>query len=288
MKKYKVYLLMILAMVTWGMAWSSAKIVNHYLPYDELVFLRFFVGVISMIPFLFFHSFNFMHIKKSTWLNISIVSILFFFYNQCFFMGTDFGDAGKGGVFVTTTNPIITFIIMSCIHKSIKPMQLFAIMVGGVGGLMILNVFKLGILQLSLPGSFYFILCSIIWGIMTVLMSKGQKYIDSIPYITLCYLITSLISILFIDTGIIFDKSLLNWNFLLHFMIVCNAMSIGTSIYIYASDRLGAIEVSSFIFSVPFIAMLTAYFVLDEQMTFNVIVGGIISILSIYIVNQKK
>ena len=65
-------------------------------------------------------------------------------------------------------------------------------------------------------------------------------------------------------------------------------MSIGTSIYIYASDRLGAIEVSSFIFSVPFIAMLTAYFVLNEQMTFNVIVGGIISILSIYIVNQKK
>ena len=39
MKKQTIYALMILAMITWGMAWSSAKIVNNYLPYDELVFL---------------------------------------------------------------------------------------------------------------------------------------------------------------------------------------------------------------------------------------------------------
>ncbi len=288
MKKQTIYALMIIAMVTWGMAWSSAKIVNYYLPYDELVFLRFFIGFITMLPFLFFHPINIKIINKYTWLNIIIVSILFFLYNQCFFMGTDYGQAGKGGVFVTTTNPIITFVIMSLIVKRIKSMQLIAIMIGGMGGLMTLNVIESGIAHLTFSGSIYFVFCSFIWGVMTILMAKGQKHIDSISYILLCYLVTAVISIPFVDSRFIFDEKLLDWNFILHFIIVCNAMSIGTSIYMYASERLGPIQVSTFIFSVPFIAMSSAYLVLDEPIGLNVIIGGLLSILSIYMINKEK
>ena len=118
-------------------------------------------------------------------------------------------------------------------------------------------------------------------------MSKGQKHIDSILYIILCYLITSLISIFYIEIENI-NSNLLNWEFLLHFMIVCNAMSIGTSIYIYASDRLGAVQVSTFIFSVPFIAMFMAYFVLSEPISLNIVLGGMLSILYIYIINRRN
>ena len=65
-------------------------------------------------------------------------------------------------------------------------------------------------------------------------------------------------------------------------------MSLGTSIYIYAAPRLGAVQVSTFIFSVPFIAMTTAYFVINEPIGINVIIGGILSIISILVVNYKK
>ena len=65
-------------------------------------------------------------------------------------------------------------------------------------------------------------------------------------------------------------------------------MSFGTSIYIYATPRLGPIQTSAFIFTVPFIALLTAFIVLKEPITYNVIIGGIISILAIVFINRNK
>ena len=133
---------MSIAMITWGMAWSSAKIVNMFLPYNELVFLRFFVGCITMLPFLVRRPISFYSIYRTDWWNMIIVSVLFFIYNQCFFMGTDVGQAGRGGVFVTTMNPIVTFIISSWISKKVEISHIIAIFIGIIGGLFILDVFK--------------------------------------------------------------------------------------------------------------------------------------------------
>ena len=65
-------------------------------------------------------------------------------------------------------------------------------------------------------------------------------------------------------------------------------MSIGTSIYIFSSHKLGPINSSVFIFSVPFIAMIAANIVLNEKIETNVVIGGILSIVSIILINKKK
>ena len=79
----------------------------------------------------------------------------------------------------------------------------------------------------------------------------------------------------------------LDFRFYLNFFLVSiGAMSFGTSIYIYSTPILGPTKVSVFIFSVPFIAMGTAYIVLNEPFTINIVIGGVLSLLSIYIVNK--
>ena len=65
-------------------------------------------------------------------------------------------------------------------------------------------------------------------------------------------------------------------------------MSIGTSIYIIASAKLGPVKSSTFIFSVPLIAMLTAHFVLGEYIGLNIYFGGFISIIAIILINKKN
>ena len=40
----KLYVLMSLAMFSWAIAWTNAKIVNEYLSFYNLVFLRFLVN----------------------------------------------------------------------------------------------------------------------------------------------------------------------------------------------------------------------------------------------------
>ena len=41
---------MALAMFSWGIAWTNAKIVNEYLSFHNLIFLRFLIGSISIYP----------------------------------------------------------------------------------------------------------------------------------------------------------------------------------------------------------------------------------------------
>ena len=113
-----IYILMGLSMLSWAVAWTSAKIVNNYLSFYNLVFFRFLLGFISLIPLIagkyFFSLFK---LNKINLLYIIITSILFFVYNVCFFMGTHYGFAGKGAILVTTINPLITALIISMIKN---------------------------------------------------------------------------------------------------------------------------------------------------------------------------
>lgn len=279
---------MSLAMFSWGIAWTNAKIVNQFLNYYNLTFLRFFIGFITLIPFLVIKKPK-LNLDIKILINIIIVSILFFFYNICFFMGTDYGDAGKGGVFVTTTNPLITFILVSLISKKITMNQIFNISLGVIGGLLIMDVFKMGFDPILSSENRYFILCSVIWGVMTVIMKYGQNKFDSILYIALCYLFTSVISLMYIDLNEFNSTIFSNSTFLINFFFVsAGAMSFGTSIYIYSIPIIGPVKASVFIFMVPFIAISFASIFLGEIITYNIILGGILSLLSIYLVNKNS
>ena len=112
MKSSKLYLLIILAMITWGIAWTNAKIVSEYIDVELLIFFRFIFSTLTFIPILLIMRipiYNNNLPKRS----IIICSLLFLLYNYCFFKGTKIGYAGLGGVFVTTTNPIITYLLES-------------------------------------------------------------------------------------------------------------------------------------------------------------------------------
>lgn len=282
-----IYILMSFAMLTWAIAWTSAKILNRYLDFYDLTFLRFFFGFISLLPFIIGRSFNNIFSLNNI-KYIGLTSILFFVYNICFFKATFYGDAGKGAVLVTTINPIFTFLISSILAKQISKNELIGILFGLIGGLLILNVFNEGLSNILHSKNIYFVMCGFIWGIMTVLMGKAQKNIDSLQFIFLCYLLTTFISLPFIS----FDSKifLLNFDakfFINFFFVSIGAMSFGTSIYIYATPILGPVRASVFIFSVPLLALSIAYFFLNEPIRIEVIGGGIMSLLGIYIVNKR-
>ena len=280
---------MSLAMISWGVAWTNAKIVNDYFSYSNLVFMRYLSSFIFFIPILLIRNKKFQMPSSKTLLNILSISILYYLYNIFFFMGTDVGTAGKGGVFVTTTNPIITLIIISLINKSINRTQILGIALGALGGFIILDFFTLGFSSLIISENLYFLVCSVTWGTVTVVMTYGQKDYDSLSYIFLCYLITSFIALFFIDISQITTASNYSWHFLINFFFVSiGAMCFGTSVFMYAGPRLGAVQTSAFIFTVPFIAISTASVILGEPITLNLILGGLLAIISVYIVNFKS
>jgi len=285
MNNKRLYFIMSVAMFSWAIAWTNAKIVNEYLSFYNLIFLRFLIGFISIYPFIYRKD----NIKILTFKNLKFIipcSIIFYIYNLSFFMGTHYGYAGKGAVLVTTLNPIITFIIMLFINKRINRKEVFGISLGLLGGLFIMNIFKEGVLHIFHLNNIFFLICAVTWGINTVITNYGQKKINSYQFIFYCYLLTTIISIPFTSISEI-NLINLNMRFYTNFLLVSlGAMSFGTSVYLYATPRLGPIKASAFIFSVPFLALGTANIFLNEPLSYNVIIGGALSLLAIYIINK--
>ncbi len=278
------YFWMSLAMFSWAIAWTNAKIVGEYLSFYNLVFFRFLVGFLSLLPFIIIKKNPFPKMVDLKY--ILIPSLLFFVYNIAFFKGTHYGLAGTGGVLVTTLNPLCTILIMSLINKRIIKKEVVGMFLGVIGGIIIMNLHKEGMVNILNSNNIYFIICAITWGVMTVSVNYAQKRINPYIFICLCYLFTMIISFPFTNLGEL-NMSDLDFRFYINFFLVSiGAMSFGTSIYIYSTPILGPAKVSVFIFSVPFIAMGTAYLVLNEPFTINIVIGGLLSLLSIYIINK--
>jgi len=281
----KIYFWMSLAMLTWALAWTNAKIVNEYLSFYNLIFLRFFLGFISLLPFVIFSKNNFP--KFIDLKHVILPSILFLIYNIAFFKGTYYGLAGKGAILVTTLNPLFTVLIMAFINKGILKKEILGILLGILGGFIIMDLYRDGLGGLLDSGNLYFIVCAVTWGVMTVTINYAQKIINPYIFICICYLFTMLMSLPFINLNE-FLIAELDFRFYLNFFFVSlGAMSFGTSIYMYYTPILGPTKASIFIFSVPFLAMGIAWLFLNEPFTINIIIGGILSLLAIYTVNRK-
>ena len=282
---FNIYLLMSLAMVTWAIAWTNAKIVNSYIPFYDLVFLRFVLGFLSLIPFILFKKISIP--KLSDFKLLILPSILFLIYNISFFKGTYYGLAGKGAVLVTTLNPLCTVILMSIINKKIEKREVVSVLIGIFGGMIIMNVFNSGFSIIFNKANIYFVICALSWGIMTVAINYAQKIINPYMFICLCYLLTAILTFPFTNVNEI-NLSTLDFKFYINFFLVSiGAMSFGTSIYMYFTPILGPSKASIFIFSVPFIAMAFANYFLGEPFTANIIIGGLLSLYAIVVINKR-
>ena len=280
----RVYILMSLAMFSWAIAWTNAKIVNEYMTFYNLVFLRFFFGFISLLPLIISYKVTFPKAKNLIY--VILPSTLFFIYNISFFKGTFYGLASEGAVLVTTLNPLVTIILVSLIGKSISRNDLLGLIFGVLGGFIIMDIYNNGFHVIFNPHNIYFLVCALSWGCMTVSISYGQKVINPYMFICLCYFFTMIISFPFTSINNIELYSLDTKFYINFFLVSVGSMSFGTSIYMYFTPVIGPTKVSVFIFSVPFIAIGLANLLLGEPITVNLFIGGLFSLLSIYIVNR--
>ena len=112
-KLWKLHTLMVLAMTTWGLSWTNAKLLGLYADAPLLSFWRF--AIASICFFFIVNTKISLKINFSSFPLIILNSIFIVMYNYFYFKGTQIGLAGVGGVLVTTMNPILTTIFSSLI-----------------------------------------------------------------------------------------------------------------------------------------------------------------------------
>lgn len=285
----KFTLLIIFAMITWGYSWVGAKILAPYGNITSKVFLRFFFASIALIPILLKYGITFRLNRNSLlfilWNAVSLCS-----YNYFYFKGTQVGLAGIGGVLVTTLNPILTFIFVFMFLKKpiTKLKEILGLLIGLIGGSVIMRIWEMNMGLMIQSGNLYYIMASCSWVSVTIASQRSKGQVHFLTFSFWSFIIASFISLFFCepqDLMHIINFNSLYWSNLLLLSVV--VMSFANTLYFFASSKIGALKASSFGFIVPFTAIIFSKIILDEQILFSTILGGMLSIFAVYLINKK-
>ena len=275
-------------MVAWGGSWVNVKVLSNYIDEFEMILFRFGITALSMIPIIIYLKKSF-KIDLKSFVLVVLSAIVFIAYMKYFFLGTKYGTASLGGAFVTTLIPINTFIFLVILgDKRITKKDIFALVLGAIGVMSMLNVWKFNKEEIFVVQNLYFILASIFWPILTIISSKSTK-ISPLVFTFYLYIVTVVFDLLFfVDvTKIEYEK----FDALFYFnlaTISLLATTFANSIYFLGIERLGASEVSSFIFLVPVSAIVLSAVFLKEHISLSIIIGTVLTLIAIKILNNIK
>ncbi len=286
------YILLVAAMVTWGFAWPSGKVIAGLADSHVIIFWRFLLTSLSLVPLVVFTGNSFRLPGTKTILEVFLGGILYTIYNQFFLFGLELGGAGLGGVLVTTLNPVFTYLIVGFLHK--RPFtnrEILGLFLGFLGGAILVRFWERNWEAFFRSGNTFFLLCAFSWALLSINSHKTGEKISPIVYGFYVYTIGTIFDLLLVlafkrDLLVVFE---LGWNFWLQiFYLAVVSTTFGTTMYFFASTRLGSKTASSFIFLVPVSALLGSWIFLNETPEGSTLLGGGVAMLAVFLLGRKK
>lgn len=275
-------------MVIWGGSWVSAKILTKFLDSISLTFLRFFVSVVFFIPLLLLKRASLkIEFRKSKYLILGAISMGLYFL--LFFKGLERGYANIGGVFVTSLVPIYTLLLVKFFMKrGFNKVDFIGVIIGMLGGLIIIRFWEMNEETLFLSGNIYFLICPLLWSIVTICSEKSAKNFSSITFAFYCHVFCALFFIFFLkkDFFHIFSLNYLFWGNIFYLSVVSSI--IATTLYFYSATKINSYRASVFTFIVPASSLALSIIFLKEKPEITTVIGGILSIFAVILINLKR
>lgn len=282
------YVLLFLGMIAWGGSWVNVKVLGHYVSAYEMILMRFGITALTMVPIIIWLKHSFKIDLKSLGL-VTLVSITLIFYNKYYYLGTKFGTASLGGAMVTTLIPILTFIFLALLgSKKVSKKDAIALVIGAIGVLTMMHIWSFDTDRIFVIQNLYFLLAAILWAILTIISSKSTK-ISPIVFTFYMYIITVALDWLFFVDVRSMAFETFDGIFWLNIALISLAASTFTNtIYFLGIEKLGAAEVSSFIFLVPFSAIILSAIFLGEKLDGFIILGTVLTLFAVKMLNNIR
>lgn len=291
----KLTLAMIISMVMWGISWpsnkvlvSAAKETEAIVSANDLGIYRYAFVIVSLLPLLLILKVPLKIAKKG--LPFLIISgILMAAYNFTFLQGLTYGSPGKGGILVTTLNPIMAYALGMLVDwRRPNTNEAIGLSLGVIAGLVLLKIWDGGASLLD-SDNLYFLLAAFLWSVMSKFTSKSARYGSPFAFSLWMYVVTFTCILPFMNPEAIVhlthSSDIRFWGNLVWSSVIVTTLA--TTMYFFATAKIGAERASSFIFTVPVSAALASFIVLGEKIEMHTIAGGILGIGAVYMINRK-
>ena len=284
----KYFIGMIIAMLIWGVAWTSGKAaVEHSTP-EIAAFWRYAISFLSILPVIWYMK---TRLKTNTigFLYMLGAGILSAVFNYLFFAGLSHGQAGYGGTMVTSIASIITYLLSILIFGIVvTKKQIFALGIGILGSLILLRVPFEGFAFLNINSS-YFLACAIVWAMITIFSQKASKRADPMFYTLVVFGVTGFINMLFALPSHPFDFSALDLVFWINIIFIgVFSGTFAMTLFFMSASKIGAHRTGVFMFIVPVGAIISSYFAYNEKIVLSTVLGCLLSFVAVLLFNMKS
>ena len=295
------YLLMIIAMGTFGFSWVSGKRIAGFATPAALALIRFTVTALCFLPLLPAAGWKGRRGRVSGWTGWMAAlgaAVALGLYNILFFSGLNAGLAGPGGLIVTTLNPLFNFlIVLAAGRRAPGRTALPGLILGIAGGVLLMRPWVYSGRQILDSGNLAFMAAALSWSVLTVLSRPAQARLGFIRFNLVLYVLAALILLpialgtggLLLFEGIPRPGDAGFRNFWGHMLFISAATgAFGTGAYFMASSRLGAARGSAFTYLVPVFALLFTSVILGETPDLIMILGGTLTIGAVMLIHRGR
>lgn len=289
--KTKGYLALVATSFIWGTTWVVSKIGIQELPALQMAYIRQFIAGVIFVGFLaFFKKVPLPTLKQFRWLFIMAI-IMFVSANGLSTWGIQYIPAGLGSL-IGALYPLSVVIIEKVFFKS-KPLTAvtFVGLLLGISGIAIVsyeNAFHHDGPNFLL-GVFLSVTAMLSWSVGTIFIARNK--VDINPYYGIGWqmLISSVILFIIMQTTQpvvpFFEISSKAW-WVIGYLAVLGSLLTFIA-FIYSMKVLPTAVSSLYAYINPFVAMVTAYIVLNEKLSLNILWGSIVTVTGVFLVNYS-
>lgn len=279
------------AAVVWGASFIATKVALKDVSPITIVWLRFGMGLLVLGAAVALRK-EFSLPKKNEWGYFALLGFLGITFHQWLQSnGLQTSEAGTTAWIVATTPVFMAILGWLILKEGLSLVKIFGIALAFFGVLLVVsdgNLASISIGKFGAPGDILILVSAVNWAVVSVLSRRGLKTTSASLFVFYMMLFGWLFtSALFVGNGLIVEVPALTFNGWLGIAflgIFCSGLA-----YIAWYDALQALTTAStgvFLYIEPLIAMVVAFFILNEAITVASLVGGGIILFGVWLVNR--
>ena len=287
------YIEVLLAVIAWGASFIATKIALEDISPISIVWLRFTMGVV-ILGIAVASRKQFALPNKSEWGYFAILGFLGITFHQWLQSnGLQTSEASTTAWIVATTPVFMALLGWAILKEGLALIKIFGIGVAAFGVLLVVtdgNLASISLGRFGAPGDILILISAFNWAVFSVLSRRVLKRYSAslmIFYVMMFgWIFTSLLFIGGKNYLEIPDLSLSGWIGVAFLGIFCSGLA-----YIAWYDALQALstaETGVFLYIEPLVAVIVAFFILDEAITWASLAGGAVILLGVWLVNRTS
>lgn len=269
----------------WGGMYVVSKHSLGYIHPFTLIFLRYLVALIPIFIIYKFkfpvHKASFKSVRKNC-ISLLLIGGLGYFLSISFqFIGTFITDAHTGSLITASTPALMIIFSRTVLKEKLEINRMAAIILSTFGIIIIVGFIQID--SRYVFGGFILFLAALIWSYATIMVKKLSEEISILEITMYAMLIALIISVPFtVWEAFKYPAVQISWDFVISTLYIGLAATAGAFfLWNYGISKVNTGTGSLFYFLQPIVATVLGAIFLDEKITVNFFIGGLLILLSI-------